>query len=501
MNLLASLGINVPEPSKALAQRYAELDSKLVAAKWPATSPWWLDTFQRVWDPSTFRRQWVLRVGRRGGKSSSLCRLAVVEALYGEHQIPPGDIGIVGIVSISKSEAKKRLRTIKQILDVVGERHKPLSEGDGIELLSRPVAVQVLAAQIGSVVGGTWICGICDEVAHWRDKDTGVNPANEVLASMRPTMATMPKARMFLSSSVLGSEDAHAKAFDEGETARQSVASAPTWVANPTLSEATTRADEPNERVWKREYANVPQAAVSSVFDNSRIDACFVPRVIENAAQPILVLDASRGGDSFAWGAMRWCWSEGRARLQLTHNGETPPVSDAEDFTEVAIKYLVAKARELGIDTVCADQYEAGALKVLFGQAGLTFWEHTWTNTSKRSAVDRLERMQRDRDLILCSSEKLKTQMRQYRERITRNGELVYGGSGPTDDYVQILMTGVMADAEKRLAQVEAPAIVHAVGSDEYWRAKEKAIEDRLVEQLREKEAEDRYMFGEEDGY
>lgn len=492
MNLLESLGIRGLPDQRSMFEHYADLDRKLVAKNWPATSPWWLNVFAKVFNPQTFKRQWVLRVGRRGGKSSSLCRLAVVVALHGQHQIPPGDIGIVGVVSISKSDAKKRLRTIKQILDVLGEKYKPLSEGDGVELLSKPVAFQVLAAQIGSVVGGTWICGICDEVAHWRDKDTGVNPANEVLASMRPTMATMPRAQMFLSSSVLGLEDAHAKAFAEGDTPRQSIASAPTWIANPTLTEEQTKLDEPSERVWAREYANRPQAAVSAVFDVDHLAKAFKQRPIENAAQSILVIDASRGGDAFAYGVLRWVWSEGKARLQLVSNGETPPVDkSSEDFTDIAIKYLCALCKEQNIYQVCADQYEAGSLGLHFKNAGLTFWEHVWTNGTKKAAVDTLERLMRDGELVLCRSEKLDKQLRQYRERITRNNELVYGGSGAHDDYVQVLMTAVMADSENRLQRADAPVNEPARGTDEWHRKEEQRIEDLYSARLRDQQSED----------
>jgi len=417
--------------------------------------------------------------------------------LFGNHTIPPGDIGIVGIVSVSKSEAKKRLRTVKQILDVLGERYKPLSEGDGVELLSRPIAFQVMAATLSGVVGGTWICGICDEVAHWRDKDTGVNPANEVLASMRPTMATMPSAQMFLSSSALGTEDAHAKSFDEGETSRQSTAAAESWIANPTLTEAGTKADEPSHRVWLREYANRPQAAVSSVFDGERISRAFVGTgdlAIGAAAEQVMVIDASRGGDAFAWGRFRWVWVDGKARFQLVENGETPPVDLSEDFTERSIAFVVALCKAHNITSVCADQYEAGSLGLHFKQAGLTFWEHTWSLGSKRTAVDHIERWMRSNDLLLCESPKLKLQLQQYRERITKNGDLTYSGSGPHDDYVQVLMTAAMANDANRFAMVSKPVQPVNPNSDEFHRERERRWEEQARSTLREQmTAEDLY--------
>ena len=79
-------------------QHLAEIDEQLVSRGWPAMSHWWRETLAKFY--ASGKRQLVLRVGRRGGKSSTLCRVAVAEALYGAHVIPPGDVGVVAIVSI-----------------------------------------------------------------------------------------------------------------------------------------------------------------------------------------------------------------------------------------------------------------------------------------------------------------------------------------------------------------------------------------------------------------
>lgn len=488
------LGFALPQPA-TLMEAFLDLEARLRGARFHPTSPWWLATIERFCQSG--KRQLVLRVGRRGGKSSTLCRIAVAEALYGAHEIPPGDIGIVGIVSVSIPEAKKRLRTVRAILDALSEPYKPLTEGSGVELVNRPIAFQTFAATLGGVVGGTWICGICDEVARWNDKETGVNPANEVLASLRPTMATQRNAKLFLSSSPLGLEDAHAKAFADGETQAQSVAAAPTWIANPTISEADTHVLEPNKRVRDREYGIQPQGAKTAVFREEDIQRAFeLYRRLDVAATApeVLVIDASRGTDAFAWGRMRWVWAGGRARLQLLECGETPAVAGGEDFTAAAVAHLAGIAKSHGITNVLADQYEAGALTTLFGQHGLTLWEHTWSSASKKIAIDHLERWLRDGLLLLCENGKLLTQLREYQERITRTGDLSYGGAGTHDDYVQVLMTCAMAIDASRLVMVTAPAPERLPSSSpEYWRARERAIEASLEERVRaaKKERED----------
>jgi hypothetical protein len=231
-----------------------ELDRRLVAAGWPKTSDWWRQTLSRFYRSTC--PQLVLRVGRRGGKSSTLCRIAVLEALMGEHHVAPGDTGVVAIVSVSKPEAKERLETIEKILHVLGVDHKALAER--IDLLDESIAFRVFAATVGGVSGFSGICILCDEVSKWLDKDAGSNPATEVLASVRPTMAGLPNAKIFLSSSPMTPHDAHAHAFDVGNTALQQVAFAETWIARPTLTEEETRRLESDHRRWLREYAAIP---------------------------------------------------------------------------------------------------------------------------------------------------------------------------------------------------------------------------------------------------
>ncbi len=238
-----------------MMQQLDKLDVVLMSKGFPQISDWWRDTFRRWY--TSGKKQLTVRCGRRGGKSSSFCRLAVCEALYNEHKIPPGDVGVVAVVSARRTEALERLRTIRAILDALGEEYT--AKVESIELKSRPVVFAIYTASIAGVSGFTAIFVLCDEVAKWRDAATGANPANEVIGSIRPTLATQRNAKIALSSSPMGKLDAHALAFADGETALQCVAYAPTWIANPSVTEEETRALEPNPLVWSREYEATPQ--------------------------------------------------------------------------------------------------------------------------------------------------------------------------------------------------------------------------------------------------
>src|SRR5580658_10302334 len=127
-----------------LARRLVALDRSLVRAGFPALTAWWTDVLSAFLRSA--KRQLVIRAGRRGGKSTSLVRALIVLALYGEHEIPPGDVGVVAIISVNRDEAAQRLRLVKAILDALDLGWKPID--GGLELEGRPIAFKVYAASV-----------------------------------------------------------------------------------------------------------------------------------------------------------------------------------------------------------------------------------------------------------------------------------------------------------------------------------------------------------------
>lgn len=221
-----------------------------------------------------------------------ICQLATCEVLWSPAVVPTGDTGVVSIVSVNVKEAKQRIITIGRMLDCLGVHDERARVGDASMGVKRKTyadaieldmgdrgqrAIRVFAASIAGVSGFTSIAAFCDEVAKWRDNETGANPGAEVITSLAPTMATVPQAVIMLSSSPVSDDDPHTVEFDKGNTPGQRVAYAPTWVANPTLSEEQTHADEPDEQMWEREYKAIPMRNVASAwFDAAALDACCV---------------------------------------------------------------------------------------------------------------------------------------------------------------------------------------------------------------------------------
>jgi hypothetical protein len=461
------------------------LERALAPKNFPPMSDWWRATVTDFYQAP--RRQLVLRVGRRGGKSSTLCRIAVLEALFGEHAIPAGDVGVVAIVSVSRDQADERLKTIKAILSALGVAYHPIA--GGIELDSKPVAFKTFTASIAGVVGFTAICIICDEVARWRDAETGANPATEVLASLRPTLAGQPHAKIFLSSSPLGNQDAHAGAFDRGDDSFQLAFCAPTWVARPSLTEAETHELEPDEKLWSREYAAVPSDTVSIALDPALVRAAV--RMGRPGSRPIsapiIGFDSSMGrGDAAAWLVAEWYQADANPgdewetvntvdgpQIVIEPNGlwrrknEVPERPRPELLvygigaltgkfaargitSDDMVKAVTAVARDACARHVVSDQFQGYALTSAFMPFGLQYTPQVWSVESKGEALIRLRAWLRDGTLAIEPSdegEALVKELLNLQETIRPSGSIGLGARRGHDDRACALLSVAMADS------------------------------------------------------
>lgn len=414
--------------------RYDALDAALVAAGFPATSPWWRKQIERFFGSA--RRRWVIRAGRRAGKSSTLCRLAVAVALWGAWSVPPGDIAVIPFVSVDRDEASARLRTIGSILRSLGVRFSERAEE--IELHDRRVVFRVVSATVRGTVGFTSVALFCDEMARWESRDNAANPAREVAASLRPTMATQPTAFEACSSSPWGTDDYHAEIFDLGDDYHQITSYAPTWEANPTISEAQTRELESDPRIWSREYAAIPGAVVTAALDAEDLASCFGRKPAGNLTKHgFFAIDASSlRGDAFAW--LAGVESDTREivvdRVGGWEGEELRRVSLAEIVRDIS-----TRAKKLGVRRVFGDQREEAGLRSLFAENGIKFLSFAWTDQSKDDAVQFLRRGMRESKISIVKHEQLRRQLGAMKARLLPSGRIAYATGGL--DYASALIT------------------------------------------------------------
>src|SRR5215510_8464717 len=159
----------------------------------------------RVSPPLGDSKETYLIIDRRGGKSFISALITCFISCFSDFSqfITIDETLAVMYLARDKEQARIVFKYVKAILHhvpvlramIVAER------ADEIEL-STGVTVMVKSSDFGGVRGPTIACVICDELAFWPSE--GLNPDSEVLAAIRPAMATIPEAKLLAISTGYG---------------------------------------------------------------------------------------------------------------------------------------------------------------------------------------------------------------------------------------------------------------------------------------------------------
>jgi hypothetical protein len=152
--------------------------------------------------PEAFREA-ALICGRRGGKSRVLALIAVFLACFRDYSTvtAPGEVPTIAIIAADRKQARVILGyaigLLKAVPMLAGLIEDQLTES---VRLTNGVVIEVHTGAIGAPRGRTFAAVLCDEIAFWRSDDSA-NPDTEVLAAVRPALATIPGSMLLMASS------------------------------------------------------------------------------------------------------------------------------------------------------------------------------------------------------------------------------------------------------------------------------------------------------------
>jgi len=157
----------------------------------------------RTEQPSSVAVEGWLICGRRAGKSFVLALIAVFLACFYDYRpyLAPGERGTVLVIATDRKQARVILRYIRALLTNVAMLTRMLEReaAESFDLTNR-VTIEVGTASFRSVRGYTIVAALCDEMAFWPTDDSA-EPDYEILAALRPGMATIPNALLLCASS------------------------------------------------------------------------------------------------------------------------------------------------------------------------------------------------------------------------------------------------------------------------------------------------------------
>jgi hypothetical protein len=193
--------------------------------------------------------------GRRGGKTRLAAQIAVYEATR-KHNVPPGERAFILVIAPVLKQAQIAFEYVSKYMNgspelsqlVLKERKSEIELRNGITIACLP------CSQV-TVRGYSVVCAICDELGFWVHEETAANPEREVIAALRPAMATLTNTKLIKISTPNRKEGILWEDFQERESLPYPVWQASSKEMNPTIpDDFLEEAERENKEDFRREY-------------------------------------------------------------------------------------------------------------------------------------------------------------------------------------------------------------------------------------------------------
>lgn len=382
-------------PATALAFPGTILDAMdaagMTGPSWAAWRTWWKAVYALPMDaaelavfraqtgraeppPAPVREAWLI-VGRRGGKTRNDALGAMYAGTRRDYRdvLASGERGVIPVIAADRKQALQVLGYIKGLATLACfAPHVGRVLKESITLTTG-VAIEVHTASYRTTRGYTIPGVVADEVAFWSAEDSA-QPDTEILAALRPGMATLPDALLLGSSTPYGRRGELYRAFDRyygREDPRVLVWVAPSRVMNPALDAG----------VVAQAYEDDPVAAAAEYGAEFRrdIEAFIAPEAIaavtvtgRHELAPVadvgyVAWTDPSGGSQDSWTLAIAHAEGGRAVLDCLRETRPPFSPDA-----VATEYA-ALLRTYGLANVVGDRYGGEFPRELFAKAGIAY--------------------------------------------------------------------------------------------------------------------------------
>jgi hypothetical protein len=151
-------------------------------------------------DPSGRRcKELVMAVGRRGGKdaiSALICAYAAM-SFKPDGRVRAGERPLILLLGADREQARNLLRYVRGLFEIPALKTLITRQTqDGFELTSG-VDVFVGTADWRTIRGRTVLLCVANEIAFWMDENSA-NPDREIIAAVRPAMATLADQAMLI---------------------------------------------------------------------------------------------------------------------------------------------------------------------------------------------------------------------------------------------------------------------------------------------------------------
>jgi hypothetical protein len=282
--------------------------------------------------------------GRRAGKSFCMALTACYLAIFCDWQkyLSPGERAVILLIAGDREQARILHRYCQGILLApILQNQIWNTTANEIEIKGK-TTIEIGTRSYRAVRGRSICAALLDESAFWRSDDSA-NPDSEVVAAVRPSMATFPGAMLITASSPYAKRgilwDAHKRYFgkDDHETL---VWVAPTRVMNPSVPQSFIDSEfERDPASANSEYNAEFRNDIAAFIDRDIVEGCVDRGVHERLRlvghQYVCFIDSAggSGSDSFT-GAI--AHKEGNVLFLDAVREYRPPFSPKNVVEEIA---------------------------------------------------------------------------------------------------------------------------------------------------------------------
>lgn len=340
-----------------------------------------LETFQsltgRQGSPQERVSEAAIIVGRRGGKSRALSVLGAYIGCLCEHPaLVPGETGVVLLIAMDRDQAGIDLSYARAAIEEspILSRMLRATTGDALTLTNN-IELVVRSPSFRRLRGRTAVAVLGDESAFWFTEDRSTNPDTEIVAAVKPMLATTG-GPLLLASSAYAKRGVLYEAWkrDYGPAGDPSVlvAKGTSQQFNPSLPDHVIARALERDPEWARaEYLSEWRSDLESFVSRDLVERCVETDVIE---RPFVMgftytafVDAAggSGGDSYTLAISH---RHGERVVIDAQREVKPPFSPAdvtEDFCALLKTYRITSVR--------GDRYAGEWVAEAFRANGISF--------------------------------------------------------------------------------------------------------------------------------
>lgn len=316
---------------------------------------------EKCHDETQFRESFVI-CGRRSGKSFISSILSVWIATFKDWSkfLSAGERGYIFIIANDKSQARIVKNYVSGILKSNASFRRLVAKDLTWEIeLKNQVSIMVKTCDFRTIRGYTLLCAILEEMAFYRS-DESANPDKEILAAVRPSLATIPDSLLIGISTPYSRAGILFEMFKKhyGKVGGPLIWRAATTLMNPTIDKSIIKdalADDPSaaSAEWEAEF----RSDIESFMPIEFIEAVVIPGRFElpkiEDVEYFGSCDPSGGRQDSMTLAIAHKDKDGKIVLDVSRE-QRPPFQP-----KVVVKEFSETLRAYGISEIESDRYAA----------------------------------------------------------------------------------------------------------------------------------------------